>query len=268
MVKALLSGLSVLEAALISRMPGVMNGETEAVHEFRVNLKKTRTALNFIHFWMYNHSPKTTLYRLIRPVFKLSGKTRELHIHQSLLPEFSEKTALDLAFLTSKMTYQLKRNQYPLIRVAGEFRKTIPDLFAEIRKQAENAEKSRNRPDAPMAFQLRLEQKIRKQVGAETPDLHRIRRLLKQKVHLYDSFQESELLSFYKEFREEWKILESGIGRWHDELVFMHWLQKGLQWKRLTDEQYKTMLRLISHLHATTSRMEKELLKSVPQLNT
>ena len=268
MVKALLSYIDALETDLNTQLPGVLAGETEPVHEFRVDLKKTRTVLNFIHFWLYGHSSKTVLYRKIRPVFRLSGKTRELHIHQSLLPELEDKTGLDLTFLIKKIGYQVKRNQPPLKSIALDLQKELPGVFQAIKQQVEHADEAKSRHDAPMAFQLRLEQKIKNQLRAENPDLHRIRRILKQKVHIYDSFMESELLSFYKEFREEWKILESSIGHWHDEQVFMHWLQKGLHWKRLTDEQYKTMLKLIAHLKASTTRMEKELLKTVPQLNT
>ena len=84
MVKALLSYIDALETDLNTQLPGVLAGETEPVHEFRVDLKKTRTVLNFIHFWLYGHSSKTVLYRKIRPVFRLSKKT------DSLLPVWSD----------------------------------------------------------------------------------------------------------------------------------------------------------------------------------
>jgi CHAD domain-containing protein len=155
-------------------------------------------------------------------------------------------------------------------RLKGEmkkFEKAYPKISGQIISQIDSAGQLNQRIDAPQAFQIRLEKRIQKQLDSEKPDLHLIRRIIKQKVYVFDTFQESELLSFYQEFRAEWKILESSMGKWHDQLVFQFWLNKGLKWKRLKDEEYKTMLKLIAWLKSSTDRMEEQLINSIPRVN-
>lgn len=241
--------------------------DINSLHDFRVGLKKTRTMLNFIHFWMYNESEKTVIYRQIRPIFKRTGKIRELHVHEELLPVISKQTGLDLDFLTKKISYQLIRNKVPLTKELRVFEKSYPRIFKNINQQVKNSVSLKQRTDSPRGYQIRLERKIQKQLRSSSPNLHLIRKLIKQKIYVFDAFQESELLSFYKEFRAEWKILESSMGKWHDQLCFLEWLNKGLKWKRLDDDQYKTMLNLIAWLKSSTTRMEEQLIQSVPRLN-
>lgn len=266
MVNALENYIKSLETKLTETIPGTQEMDIEPVHDFRVSIKKTRTILNFIEYWSYGVFSRTEIYRQLRPIFQRTGKIRELHIHLSLLPELAAKTDLDLDFLIKKINYQLIRNKPFLEKELKGFTKKTPAIFKRIKKEINSAAAGKQRADAASGFQLRLEKKIQRVLLMEQADLHRIRRLIKQKVYIFDSFQESELLSFYQEFRAEWKILETSIGHWHDELVFLQWLVKGLQWKRLKDDQYKTMMKLIAHLRSSTKRMEKQLIKSIPRL--
>lgn len=267
MVNSLENYVKSQETKLKDSLSGCMELEEKAIHDFRVTLKKTRTILNFIEYWSYGNYSKTVTYRKLRPIFQRTGRIRKLHIHKNLIPELAEKTELDLEFLVKKVNYHIIRNKPFLQKNLRRFKRLIPKIYRDLKKQIKQSASDKHRVDAAAAFQLSLEKKIQRLLTDEQPDLHRIRRLLKQKVYIFDSFQESELLSFYKEFRAEWKILESSIGKWHDEQVFLNWLIKGLQWKRLNDDQYKTMMRLIAHLRSSTKRMEKQLILSIPRLS-
>lgn len=263
MVNSLTKYIDSLEIKLKETIPGVMELELESIHDFRVSIKKLRTVLNFLDYWSYGRTSQRIVMSQAKPVFKRTGRIRELHIHKDLVPKIAELSRLEIDFLDKKINYQIIRNKPFLQKMVRDFRKKIPTIFKKVRKQIILASEGKTRIDAAAAFQNRLGKRIQKQGLAENPDLHKIRRLLKQKVYIFDAFQESELLSFYKEFRAEWKILESTMGVWHDQMVFHEWLVPGLQWKRLSDEQYKTMMKLISFMRSSTGRMEKQLIKSI-----
>lgn len=184
-----------------------------------------------------------------------------------MLPELTVKTELELEFLVKKIDYHIIRNKPFLQKEIRKFKRFIPKIYRDINKQIAKSASGKHRNEAAANFQIRLEKRIQKLLTEEQPDLHKIRRLIKQKIYVFDSFQESELLSFYAEFRAEWKIIESSIGKWNDEMSFLAWLIKGLKWKRLDDEQYKTMMRLIAFLRSSTKRMEKQLIRSIPRLS-
>lgn len=267
MVNALENYIQTQKTKLTETIPGTLEIEEKSIHQFRVTIKKTRTILSFIEYWSYGQASKTEIYRRLRPIFQRTGRIRELHIHLNLLPELSAKTEMNLDFLIKKINYQIIRNKPFLQKEMKKFKRAVPRIYRQIDKQITSSSSGKQRIDAAANYQVKLEKAIQKQLAEDQPDLHRIRSIIKQKVYVFDSFQESELLSFYKEFRAEWKILESSIGKWHDELIFLNWLIKRLKWKRLNDEQYKTMMRLIAHLRSSTKRMEKQLIRSIPRLS-
>lgn len=263
MLNSLLQYTHSLEIKTKENIVGVPKLDEDAIHDFRVALKKTRTVLNFLNYWSYGQASSRKIISEFKPIFRKTGKIRELHIHKSLVPEIAELSGLDIEFLHKKISYQIIRNKPFLGQNTKAFKKKIPGIYKKIYTRIKAAEKGKTRIDAAANFQIILARKIQKQVSSESPDLHQIRKFLKQQIYIFDAFQESELLSFYKEFRAEWKILESTIGTWHDQLVFREWLIPGLKWKRLNDQQYKTMIKLITYLRSSTGRMEKELIKSI-----
>ncbi|MEA1877391.1 MAG: hypothetical protein U9N86_11050 [Bacteroidota bacterium] len=267
MVNALTNYVKFQKIKLIESVKGTVNIEEEAIHDFRLTINKTRTILDFIDYWSYGQSSKTEIYRQLRPMFQRTGKIRELQTHQTLLPEFTVVTELDLDFLVKKINYKIIRNKPFLEKEMKKFKKTVPKIYSKINRQIALTASGKQRVDAAANYQVRLEKAVQKQLSEDQPNLPRIRRFIKQKVYIFDSFQESELLSFYKEFRAEWDILESSIRKWHDQVIFLQWLVKGLKWKRLDDEQYKTMMKLIAHLRSSTKRMEKQLIQSIPRVS-
>ncbi|MCK5821559.1 MAG: hypothetical protein KAH17_06730 [Bacteroidales bacterium] len=266
MVNALNKYVKFQKSKLIESIKGTVNIEDEAIHDFRVTINKTRTILDFIDYWSYGNSSKIEIYRQLRPIFQRTGRIGELQNHKSLLPDLSAQTELDLDFLVKKLDYHIIRNKPFLEKEIKKFKKTIPRIFNRINREIKKAALGKQRIDAAANYQIRLEKAVQKQLSADQPSLLHIRRFMKQKVDIFDSFQESELLSFYKEFRAEWDILESSIGIWHDQMIFLQWLIKGLKWKRINDEQYKIMMKLIAHLRSSTKRMEKQLIRSIPRL--
>ncbi len=263
MLKSLLTYTQNLESKVKESIPGVIELDEDAIHDFRVALKKTRTVLYFLNYMSYGEAKTTGIMSQLRPIYRKMGKIREFHTHKSLVPVLGDLSGLDIEFLDKKINYQIIRNKPFMAKYAKAFKRKIPGIYKKIYTQIKKAEKGRTRIDAAADFQIILGRRIQKQISSGSPDLHQIRKSLKQQVYIFDAFQESELLSFYQEFRAEWKILESTIGAWHDQFVFREWLIPGLKWKRLNDEQYKTMIKLIAFLRSSTGRMEKELIKSV-----
>ena len=49
--------------------------------------------------------------------------------------------------------------------------------------------------ESDQEMQVRLEKEVQRQLSKDQPNLPRIRRFMKQKVYIFDSFQESELLN-------------------------------------------------------------------------
>jgi len=263
MLNSLTDYTNSLEVKIKGTLPGIFDLDEDAIHDFRVSVKKTRTVLNFLDYWSQGHSSRRLLMTPFRPIYKKTGRIRELQVHKELVPKLAELSGLEIDFLDKKINYQILRNEPYLQKISKNFKRQVPGIFKKVRKQIVIADKSRTRMDAAEAYQVRLSKRIQKLADSELPDLHKIRQLLKQKVYVFDAFQKSELLSFYSEFRAEWKILESTMGVWHDQLVFQEWLIPGLRWKRLNDEQYKTMMKLISFLRSSSGRMEKELIKTI-----
>ncbi len=263
MLISLTNYIDSLEKKIKETLPGVFDLDEEAIHDFRVSLKKLRTVLNFLDYWSYGQTSKRPLMIQFKPIFKKTGRIRELQIHKSLVPIMAELSGLEIDFLDKKINYQIIRNKKYLKQIVKAFEKKIPGIFRNIHKQISSAGKGKTRIDAAATYQVRLGKRIQKQVNSAKADLHQIRKTLKQKVYIFDSLQESELLSFYKEFRAEWKIMESTMGVWHDQKVFRIWLIPGLKWKRLNDQQYKAMIKLITYLRRTTDRMERELVKAM-----
>jgi len=263
MLTSLTDYTNSLEARIKETLPGFIDLNEDDIHDFRVSVKKTRTVLDFLDYWSQGYSTRRVLMAPFRPIYKKTGRIRELQVHKALVPKLAELSGLDIEFLDKKINYQILRNEPYLEQITKKFKKQVPGIFKKVKKQIVLADKSKTRIDAAEAYQIRLSKKIQKQADSESPDLHKVRQLLKQKVYVYDAFQKSELLSFYKEFRAEWKIMESTMGAWHDQVVFQEWLIPGLRWKRLNDDQYKTMMKLISFLRSSTGRMEKELIKTI-----
>jgi CHAD domain-containing protein len=263
LTKSLTNYTDSLEARVQEMLPGILDLDVDAVHDFRVALKKTRTVLNFLNYWTYGRTSKKAVTNIYQPVFKKIGKIRELHVHKELVPKLADLSGLDILFLDKKINYQLVRNEPFIIKDVKAFKRKVPGLFKKIRTQINNAPKGQVKMDAPESYQVKLDRRIKREVASGSPDLHKVRRILKQQIFIFDALQESELLSFYQEFRAEWKILESTMGAWHDQVMFHDWLIPGLQWKRLSDEQYKTMMKLISYLRSTNGRMERELIKTM-----
>lgn len=263
--RSLINYANTLETKVKENLPGILELDVDAVHDFRVALKKTRTVLNFLNYWTYGRTSKKAISNIYRPIFKKTGKIRELHVHKELVPKLADLSGLDIQFLDKKINYQLLRNEPFIIKDVKTFKRKVPGLYKKIISQINNASKGQIKMDAPESYQVKLDRRIKREIASGSPDLHKVRRILKQQVYIFDALQESELLSFYKEFRAEWKILESTMGAWHDQVVFHDWLLPGLQWKRLSDEQYKTMMKLISYLRSTNGRIERELIKTMKQ---
>jgi len=266
MKNALLLYATKLEDKLKITLTGAAELEEEPIHDFRVCTKKLHTVLSFLEYLSYHQISRRELYKQFRVPFKKTGRIRELQIHIAQLSVLGETTGHDTSFLARKINYQIDRNR-PFIREEiKKLKLRIPKFFSHLQGLIEQTCEGRSRHDAAMNYQLQLEKKIQKLVKGENPDLLRIRKLFKQKVYVFDSIQESELLSFYKEFRAEWEILESTMGIWHDQVILLQYLIRGLKWKRLNDEEYKIMMRLIAHLRSSTSRMEKQLIRSIPKI--
>jgi len=268
MLKALTEYTNSLETRLKSTLPGLIELDEDAIHDFRVAIKKTRTILNFLEYMSYGRTKKQGILAEFRPIFRKTGLIRELQVCKQILPEIEELSSLEIAFLEKKLNYHIIRNKPYLIQLVKKFKRRLPAIFKKIHTQIRIAGRGRTRIDAAADYQISLARRIHKQAYSDQPDLHRIRKSLKQQVYVFDAFQESELLSFYKEFRAEWKILESTIGKWHDQLIFREWLIPGLQWKRLNDQQYKIMIKLISYLRRATERMERELVKAAKAIGS
>jgi CHAD domain-containing protein len=268
MLKALTEYTNSLEVRMKETLPGLVELDEDAIHDFRVAIKKTRTVLNFLEYMSYKRTKKRGILKEFRPVFKKTGLIRELQMCKKQLPELEELSGLEIMFLEKKLNYHIIRNKPYLEQIVKKFRRRLPYIFKKIHTQIKVAGKGKTRIEAAADYQIRLARRIQKQVYLDKPNLHRIRKSLKQQVYVFDAFQESELLSFYKEFRAEWKILETTIGKWHDKLVFRDWLIPGLKWKRLTDQQYKIMIKLIAYLRRATERMEKELVKATKAIGS
>ncbi len=263
MLNSLTDYTNSLEVKIKESLPGLLDLDEDAIHDFRVSVKKTRTVINFLDYWSYGQVPRRLLMTPFRPIFKKTGKIRELQVNQTLVPKLAELSGLEIEFLDKKCNYQILRNKPYLQQISKDFKKKTPGIFKKVRKQIVLVDKGKTRINGAENYQIRLSKRIQKEADSDQPDLHKIRQMLKQKVYIFDAFQKSELLSFYTEFRAEWKIMESTMGVWHDQIVFQEWLIPGLQWKRLNDEQYKSMMKLISFLRSSTGRMEMELIRLI-----
>ena len=268
MLTALAEYTNALEIRLRETLPGLMELDEDSIHDFRVAIKKTRTVLNFLEYMSYGKTKKQEILKEFKPIFRKTGLIRELQVCKKRLPDIQELSGLEIMFLEKKLNYHIIRNKPFLVQILKKFKRRLPAIFKKIQTQIKVAGKDRTRIDATADYRIRLAKKIQKEAYADRPDLHKIRKNLKQQVYIFDAFQESELLDFYKEFRAEWKILETTIGNWHDQLVFREWLIPGLQWKRLSDQQYKVMIKLIAYLRRSTERMERELVKSTKAIGT
>jgi len=66
MLKSLLTYTQNLESKVKESIIGVIELDEEAIHDFRVALKKTRTVLYFLNYWSYGKAKTTGIISQLR----------------------------------------------------------------------------------------------------------------------------------------------------------------------------------------------------------
>jgi len=198
-----------------------ITAEEEAVHDFRVGIKR----LTALYYFLNEVNPELKTKKLIKPYRSLArsvGAIRDGHIAVHLIQELDEISLADKKNLISALRAKT-RNDYRLVK-----RSLQADVHKQVRVPTIRSMPISERAilrEKPVILKVLLSQ-IMSTVPRMTADQwHKKRILLKRYHHKLDAFHfcpghtsdESEL--------KQIKILEQLLGDWHDRVITAEILQ-------------------------------------------
>ena len=243
--------------------------DTEFVHQYRVNIRKTRSLIS-----LFRKSLSGARYRMLKTELKaLGSRTNELRdldvflldqdAYRELLPE-NLWPGLEMLFR------RIKRRRSTVCRrvvdaLAGDaYAEQISALLQNLQQAAELSAKQAGQPIKPLASK-----KIRKQyraiqqdgaaISAQTPDaaIHELRIECKKLRYLLELFAELFPKKELKRLVKELKGLQDNLGRFNDFSVQQELLQQFARGTR-SPAQLASINGLVAVLH-NQQRHERSL---------
>lgn len=210
--KAVLSLLrKQLENVLSALIEMSDSGRVESFHKLRVEIKKFRAIAGILR----NKALYLEYYdQWLRPVFKLAGRIRQLHIIQDLISRHSPDSPSTIQTILDQRESALVKQWW---RRYAYFKKNL-ESFTDLFNQADLWEIR----CSPGQYAHRLDKKIQSVAQNKIPvsQLHDFRKLLKKRIY------SSTLFDIPVHDKEHFDNLQSLIGEWHDYHNALLYLQR------------------------------------------
>jgi len=223
--------------------------DNEALHQLRVNVRKSRTILKAFHY-LFNQERLDRIYKKLSKIGNISNPIRDLDV-------FLDKDGRS-STLNNHLIYMRKKEQKKLeLFLKSDF---IIDMIKEYKKFLETVEIDKLKKAKPFIKVLkkyfnRMELLYSEYLETkEKEKLHKIRINLKKIRYLLEPFNENILASKYQSIMTESKTLQTILGDFHDLVMQQLLLKNYLSTK--SDEDKKTSLSLLQE-----NQKEQEYLK-------
>lgn len=206
-------------AALLHMKHFAADADEEAMHQFRVNMKKLRAVMRLVHKIEPNRRFEKKYKRKFKLLFTDAGQIRQLQLIAS----------------------ELKKNKYEALMLQSTSLKQLPQLislFSEYRKQHKQLLSSFAKDLCWLASHIKerdlidytavLKQTILVRIPNVTRDeWHALRKQIKQLLYIANLLQPvSQLKLLTVTEIKRYNTLQEIIGAWHDLEDYKSWLMK------------------------------------------
>ncbi len=204
--------------------------DEDAVHDFRVALKKLRAIFIFLGKTEISDVSFSNQVKKFKKVFKAAGIVRDRQVHKNLIANYEEILSADFNVYKLFIDQQISSSGDDFILVAKKaLLKLNVDFWNEILMKVQSIDESEVLQGALKFIRERME-KVRRILAEESQDyyqLHFVRKVVKQVRYIYEM-----RMSFdwntpeHQTHLEELKTIETILGTWHDQITLLNDLEK------------------------------------------
>jgi CHAD domain-containing protein len=185
-------------------------GDQEALHKFRVQIKKIKAMLSLIE-GSSNEKGLLKQFKPVRKIFKSAGYVRDAHVHLQLSSAYGFKNE------------EFENNQQRIIEEGTiEFQNKSKKITSNIKNTHKELKKqlpSVSNDSIAQYYKQQMEQiAVNFTVSGFTEDMHTNRKLIK--ILIYNHKFAGEVLSSELNFNKPYlDKLQEAIGKWHDNVL-------------------------------------------------
>lgn len=202
---------------------------SEAIHDLRVSLKKTRGLFLFLDYLTERKISSKQEFKPYRSIFKKVGLIRDLQVHQILLEKYQSTLNIDLSCFISYIRKKEQRERKKLNKWLPGFK--LPNWNKSGDKVRDVYHNYKKKKIVEMARTY-----VRKKIKNVYPlleknddvSLHEARKKLKEARFVIDIILDEKKNYLEKEFQElqrSVKSIEDILGDWHDRVRLLEMLR-------------------------------------------
>lgn len=195
----------------------VKANEEEALHQYRVHIKKTRSVISFFEQQQSHEKKIKKLKKQLRNIFHSAGFIRECELHIQWLKKNRYSLLLQEASLEQKLplykqTFLDKTKKYT--NLLCKTRESLAAFCSEVDKKS------------VFDYAVKLKQSITLSVrSVNKNDWHELRKSVKQLLYAYNWQSENEKIKLLTVNELAYfDQLQEAIGNWHDAEALKTWL--------------------------------------------
>lgn len=219
----------------------------EALHQFRVSIKKIRSVLRYFEYLKLNEKKIKQLKKQLRHVFQSAGFIREAQIQIQWLKRNRYRILLKESLLETDVTFY----EQVFLDEAEKTRKILANIRKELNRFCKEADET-----SVFNYAEHLKQTIFFQLkSVNMSGWHELRKISKQLLYVQNWLSETEKIKLLPVKQVVFlDHLQEAIGNWHDAEDLKQWL---------SDEQF--FLRTESNIKAQFNRCWEVQLKEIAE---
>lgn len=237
--------------------------DMEDIHQLRVTIKKIRANLRMFMAANIAVNEVEQLLDILKPLFKKSGRLRELQVNEIVLERFA---VYDVSRLSSMITTRMGKDGIKLEKAVQSFHwvewETVNRRLLEHLEKAEVEALIRSLHSEIGQLWAKVANLCRRRQDGEW--LHEVRIALK-------AVQELLVLGHYLSLSPEWiskkegiKLLNQDLGDWHDLLVLHDYATKALN--TYEEMQHPSQVGLLRKIDGQRLQKEEELVAELNEI--
>ena len=205
------------EAAILHLKQFAVDADEEAMHQFRVNMKKLRAVFRMVHQINPDHKFEKRYKKKFKLLFADGGQIRQLQL----------------------ITSELKKNKYRALLQQSASLKQLPQLillFSEKSKRYKNLLASYKKNLSQLASQVKEQELIvyaaalkqtivKNKISVTADEWHELRKQIKQLLYITNLLQPASRIKVLTVAQvKQYNALQEIIGAWHDLEDYKTWL--------------------------------------------
>jgi len=233
--------------------------EEDALHEFRLQIKRLRALLYFLNTVIPDKKP-LKLPRTLKNIFRASGFLRDLQVQRKVVQDFFPEPWFVSFLKTTQPDWDIARKKIKSVLKAYSQHATRVFFQRLFRRLSHLKISSLPNLSLPLV-QAKLELAVQA-LSCETPALHEIRIHLKKSQYLLEILVKYfHLEDIIHDSFDRLKKITARLGIWHDQEVFALYLQR----QTFEDEEGWNQKFIRQHLQAS-ALLATELSEQIPDL--